>query len=309
MVVKYLFFDLECADGNYMICEFGYVVSDESFRVLERDNILMDPEGEFKLTGRYGAPDLKLSYDEEEYRRHPPFPEHYERIRKLLCDPGVIVFGYGVTNDVGFLAKDCRSYELEFFDFRCRNIQKYLGLTHLFPSKAISLEHAYETLCPDGDAFTEHRAEDDSYASMRVLEAIVKLTGRSVEELSSLVPSSNISSLAFMEERRLRQDERLMNQMRAERIARNRGIWANEAATTLMAKTGEKVYCSNGLFAMEDAFAQVLDKTRRGPFLPSMDFFKADVCLVADEEEKRSLSLVVKGKLACRIMTAEEFLG
>jgi flagellar basal body rod protein FlgG len=44
--VKYLFFDLEFAnsrDGKPKICEFGYVVTDEGFRVLSRGNLIIDP--------------------------------------------------------------------------------------------------------------------------------------------------------------------------------------------------------------------------------------------------------------------------
>ena len=36
--MKYLSFDIECCDGRH-ICEFGYVVVDEKFNVLERDCI------------------------------------------------------------------------------------------------------------------------------------------------------------------------------------------------------------------------------------------------------------------------------
>lgn len=41
--MKYLSFDIECCDGRH-ICEFGYVVADEKFNVLERDCITMNPE-------------------------------------------------------------------------------------------------------------------------------------------------------------------------------------------------------------------------------------------------------------------------
>ena len=36
--MKYLGFDIECCDGQH-ICEFGYVLIDENFSVLERDCI------------------------------------------------------------------------------------------------------------------------------------------------------------------------------------------------------------------------------------------------------------------------------
>ena len=52
--MRYLFFDIECADGNFKICEFGYVITDESFNILTKKNILINPQCRFNLTGRKG---------------------------------------------------------------------------------------------------------------------------------------------------------------------------------------------------------------------------------------------------------------
>ena len=45
-MMKYLFFDLEYASqkgGTSKICEFGYVVTDENFNILEKDNLIINP--------------------------------------------------------------------------------------------------------------------------------------------------------------------------------------------------------------------------------------------------------------------------
>ena len=45
--MKYLFFDLEYATskgGNIKICEFGFVITDENFKILDRDNFIIFPE-------------------------------------------------------------------------------------------------------------------------------------------------------------------------------------------------------------------------------------------------------------------------
>ena len=37
--MKYLFFDIECADGGKAtICSFGYVITDENFKILRRED-------------------------------------------------------------------------------------------------------------------------------------------------------------------------------------------------------------------------------------------------------------------------------
>lgn len=37
--MNYLFFDIECCDGAH-ICEFGYVLTNDKFEVLDRDFFL-----------------------------------------------------------------------------------------------------------------------------------------------------------------------------------------------------------------------------------------------------------------------------
>lgn len=76
--MRYLFFDIECADGNRAICEYGYVLTDEKFNVIRKINILMDPECPFNLTGRDGQADLVLTYPYGEYYKYYSFDDSYD---------------------------------------------------------------------------------------------------------------------------------------------------------------------------------------------------------------------------------------
>ena len=65
--MKYLFFDIECASvfkNTAKICAFGYCLTDEDFHILEKEDILVNPQGGFHLTDRKGSQGLVL----------PPFP-------------------------------------------------------------------------------------------------------------------------------------------------------------------------------------------------------------------------------------------
>ena len=45
-MLKYLFFDIECSNcfgKNPKICEFGYVLTDENFKVIQSDSIPISP--------------------------------------------------------------------------------------------------------------------------------------------------------------------------------------------------------------------------------------------------------------------------
>ena len=57
--MKYLFFDIECCDGVH-ICEFGYVLTNDKFEILDRDCFLINPDRKFNLTGRKDQRDLHL---------------------------------------------------------------------------------------------------------------------------------------------------------------------------------------------------------------------------------------------------------
>ena len=66
--MKYVFFDIECANcfqGNGKICSFGYVVTDEKFKILEKKDIPMNPHSKFHLFGNKNHPGIVLAYDEK----------------------------------------------------------------------------------------------------------------------------------------------------------------------------------------------------------------------------------------------------
>ena len=64
--MRYLFFDIECCNGRD-ICEFGYVITDTEFNVLEKKNFTINPENKFNLTGRSDGRDLELYYPYSTY--------------------------------------------------------------------------------------------------------------------------------------------------------------------------------------------------------------------------------------------------
>ena len=64
--MKYVFFDIECAcvyKCVAKICAFGYVVTDENYNVLAKEDILVNPKGKFHLTDRNGGQGIVLPYE------------------------------------------------------------------------------------------------------------------------------------------------------------------------------------------------------------------------------------------------------
>ena len=98
--MNYLYFDIECCDGNH-ICSFGYVIVNEEFKILDKKDILINPEHAFKL-GRAGFdPRIHLAYTEAEFINGSNFGEEYEEIKQILTRPNQIVLGQHIKRVIG----------------------------------------------------------------------------------------------------------------------------------------------------------------------------------------------------------------
>lgn len=170
--MKLVFFDIECAcvHKTYAkICAFGYVVCDEKFNILEKEDVLINPKGKFELTNRKGEKGIVLPYEYENFKKYPPFNAVYPRIKRLLEDKNSYVLGHAVLNDVKYLNLETRRYKLPPFNFEFSDSQ-LIFMTHIDDfSHQFGLEHIANAL---GVAFTPHRAADDAYATMKIIEAM-----------------------------------------------------------------------------------------------------------------------------------------
>lgn len=182
-----VFFDIECASVNKTsakICAFGYVMCDEKFNILKKEDILINPRGKFHLTDRRGDKGLVLPYAYEEFKNYPPFPKAYNYIKSLLEDKNNIVLGHSTMNDVKYLNLETKRFRLPPFRFSFSDSQLiYMTYINDF-SRQFGLEYIVKEL---GVEFTPHRAVDDAYATMRAVEAMCKAKGCTYRELEKLL--------------------------------------------------------------------------------------------------------------------------
>lgn len=182
-----MFFDIECAcvHKTYAkICAFGYVVCDENFNILEKEDILVNPKGRFELTDRKGEKGLVLPYAYEDFKKYPPFPKIYGRIKDLLEDKNNFILGHAVLNDVKYLNLETKRYRLPSFEFSFSDSQ-LLFMAHVDDfSRQFGLEYIANAL---GVEFTPHRAADDAYATMRVVQALCNVRQCSFPELIEML--------------------------------------------------------------------------------------------------------------------------
>jgi hypothetical protein len=187
--MKYVFFDIECANcfqGHGKICSFGYVITDERFKILEKKDILINPHSKFHFFGRKNRPGIVLGYDEKTFNSSPDFIHFYKKIRSILTAKHCMNFGFSVLSDASYIKSECTRYAKEMFDYEFIDIQQiytdYKGLEN--PSSLIKCASEYGVT----ESQDVHKSDDDSYFTMRVLKGLCEETGLSVNELIEKYP-------------------------------------------------------------------------------------------------------------------------
>lgn len=192
--MRYLAFDIECCNGKH-ICEFGYVITDENFREVEKCVLTINPESEFKLTGRQDSRDLRLCFDADVYCRSPLFTEYYDKIKSLLEASEQIIIGHAVSNDAGFLRTACKRYHLTPINFSFFDSQRCYSMFADIKDK-ISLERAEEGLKLQKPEHS-HRSDDDALASLQLVQAMCQKLNVDLKRLTELYPNASGKSYNF----------------------------------------------------------------------------------------------------------------
>jgi DNA polymerase III epsilon subunit-like protein len=180
-----VFFDIECASvykTAAKICAFGYVICDEQFNIIKKEDILINPKGKFHLTDGRGQHGLVLPYSYEDFKNYPLFPEVYPQIKQLLEDKNNVVYGHSILNDIKYLQLETGRFKLEPLNFEFSDSQ-IIYMTKINDySRQFGLEYITKDLNVE---FTPHRAADDAYATMKIVEAMCKQEGLSYSQLES----------------------------------------------------------------------------------------------------------------------------
>lgn len=201
-----LFFDVECANcfgGVGKMCSFGYVVADADFGVVERDDIVMNPESEFDW---YLLKDggTSLAYPKEHFLAQPNFREFHARIYSLVSG-AERVFAFGALNDVGFVVTACERYSLPVPVFRAWDVERFCKTDEVFGP----LERRCEILGLDNSDLTAHKSSDDALMTMRLLSAFLRREGLSVEDMASRGGACfSVADFLRKREARMRRKER-----------------------------------------------------------------------------------------------------
>ena len=184
--MKYLFFDIECANC-YQNCakifSLGYVVTDENFNILhDKEDVLINPRDRFDW---YVAKKM-MAYPREIFKDMPPFPDFYDRFRDMFEDEDTMVIGYAVTNDVHFLHDDCKRYGLTPYTYKFYDVQQ-LYARQPVNNTAKNLEDSLLSWC-NIEPENLHRSDEDAYNTMLIMKAIAEYHGTNIPGLMEMFP-------------------------------------------------------------------------------------------------------------------------
>ena len=193
--MKYLFFDIECSDGKH-VCSFGYVLTDVNFVVLEKRDILMNPEAIFH-TGAWSKAKreknekdrgITLAYPKEYFLNAPKFPAFYDHIKRLLTDEDTRVIGFACDNDARFIMWATERYKLDFINYTLYDMQRAFREYKELTSQP-ALEKALEDLSVDVSEHVAHRSDEDAEVTMLIAKGLTERLKISLEDLLSKYPS------------------------------------------------------------------------------------------------------------------------
>ena len=182
MEETYIFFDIEssnCVGGDGHICSFGYVICDQSFTVLEKEDIVMNPRADFEPILFEENSKCKLAYPKEYFLSQPDFSFYYERIKELLTAKNRKALGFAVENDIDFLVCAFNHFNLPKFDFTAydsRIIADRLNNDHNGLSSWLKFYNI------DIDSFTAHKSSDDAEMTMLLVKKMCHAKKMSLKE-------------------------------------------------------------------------------------------------------------------------------
>lgn len=195
--MRLLFFDLEYATQRKdlsAVCEFGYVVTDEKFSVIERDNIIINPDISYNSWDWYVLKNI-LTRPIKEYTKKNKLTYYYGRISGLFQNADYVL-GHSLDSDTVSFNRNLQRYRLDPIDYDFYDV-KLIYQEYAKQENGTSVTNIMNELEIYGEENT-HDAETDAYNTMLILKKIAELKGASFESVIAEYPSSRNRTEGFM---------------------------------------------------------------------------------------------------------------
>ena len=197
----YLFFDIECANcfnGIGKMCSLGYVLVNEDFEILDEDDVVMNPETEFDWYLFDPKTDCSLAYSKDYFRMQHNFESYYSGIKKIFEAPSRKIFGFGVSNDIGFLQSACERYSLPEINYAAYDVKNILKKNYSIEQKLEDWADFYNI---SKENLHLHKSVDDAKLTMLVLKSFCEEKNLTLDEVVAQNKDLKISVEKFIEMR------------------------------------------------------------------------------------------------------------
>ena len=323
--MRYAFFDIEAADGNYKVCEFGLVICDSKMNPIYKKLYLINPKGNFNLTGRKDSRDLHLSFTEEEYRSSPEFDEVYDNIKFALEQKDVMVFGHSVNNDILFLDKACCRYRLPKIKYTAYDVQKMFSYFSKERTRFAALDNVTEELIPleERKNLIEHRSVDDAYMTMLIFRAMINELKVTPEQMVELCDGCRFDSIEYatkVDEKQREKSRRnaAKGKLRKPGIKDEKGLgWElyreeaskNEGHEFEDKLLGKRYAVANRLKDEPDLMEKIIDYIHEHNLFLVFSMKNCDYLITFDEENRKNIKVVIGEEPKYKIVTYDELIN
>lgn len=179
--MKYLFFDVECANcfnGTGKICEFGYVVIDEDFNELDKKMFIINPQSKFDW---YVTKNM-LAFDRETYMSSHDYLYYFDEIKKMFTDKDMLILGHTIDADMKYLNDEARRYNLPFFTCKFYDAKFMYNTFVKTPNRSFGVAKICDELAINRPKH-EHKSVDDAYTTMLIVKEICTRMNVTIEGL------------------------------------------------------------------------------------------------------------------------------
>lgn len=206
---SYLFFDCECAncfDGEGKICSLGYVLTDDEFNIIEKEDVVINPKCEFDWYILSPKNNCQLAYSKDYFRIQPDFGSYYKDIKKLFTSGNRKIFGFAVDGDISFVNTACERAGVDYIQFAAMDLRPIMEKEY---KQQMKLKEWCDFLKINLDEMQAHKSVDDAEMTMLCCKALCQKLGISGDELYEKMHDHVITwehMLDVMEERRIKKE-------------------------------------------------------------------------------------------------------
>lgn len=166
-------------------------------KVLEKKDIVINPESSFVLAKKGHRAKIQLAYPEEYFYKQDTFPSFYGKIKKLLSQSGYTIIGHSIQSDIYFLAFACKRYHLQSIKIEGYDTQKIYKEWSKSPQVA-SLERILTSLEVNIDNLILHKSSDDAQATFLVLKELCDRENLTLDQLLEKFSACKVNGNAIV---------------------------------------------------------------------------------------------------------------